>query len=83
VTAPVVVKTYTNSINGHWVRSESGATVKDINPANREEILCEVQGSTPADMVHAMEAETTSEHSVKSSSLAENSQSSSRMRRTN
>jgi hypothetical protein len=33
VTAPVVVKTYTNSINGHWVRSESDATLKDINPA--------------------------------------------------
>ena len=56
VTAPVAVKTYGNYIDGHWVTAESRATLKDINPANREEILCEVQDSTPADVARAMDA---------------------------
>ena len=56
VTAQLAVKTYGNYINGRWVTSESGTTLKDINPANREEVLCEVQDSTPADVAHAMEA---------------------------
>jgi aldehyde dehydrogenase (NAD+) len=50
------VRTFSNYINGHWVTSESGATLPNINPANKEEIVCKVQASTPADVVRAIEA---------------------------
>ena len=56
VTAQVAVKIFGNYINGRWVSSESNATLKNINPANRDEVLCEVQDSTPADAASAIEA---------------------------
>jgi aldehyde dehydrogenase (NAD+) len=59
VTAQVAVKTYDNYINGRWVPSASNATLKNINPANREDVLCEVQDSTTADVGRAMEAAAT------------------------
>jgi aldehyde dehydrogenase (NAD+) len=52
----ISVKTFSNYIGGRFVASESGATLKDINPARRDEILCEVQASTPADVAKAMDA---------------------------
>ena len=59
VTAQVAVKTYDNYINGRWVPSASNATLKNINPANREDVLCEVQEFTTADVGRAMEAAAT------------------------
>jgi acyl-CoA reductase-like NAD-dependent aldehyde dehydrogenase len=56
VTTQAAVKTYGNYINGSWVTSDSGATLQDMNPANREDLLCEVQDSTPADVDLAMQA---------------------------
>lgn len=50
------VKTFGNYINGGWVASGSGATSPNLNPANKHEILCEVQVSTPAEVALAMEA---------------------------
>ena len=50
------VRTLGNYINGRFVNAQSGATLRDVNPANTEEILCEMQASTPADVVLAMEA---------------------------
>ena len=59
VTTQTAVKTYGNYINGLWVTAESGTTLKNINPANREQIICEVQNSTPFDVAQAMEAAAT------------------------
>jgi acyl-CoA reductase-like NAD-dependent aldehyde dehydrogenase len=56
VTTQTAVKTYGNYINGLWVTAESGTTLKNINPANRDQVLCEVQNSTPLDVAQAMEA---------------------------
>ena len=56
VTAQLAVKTYGNYINGRWLPSDSGKMLKDINPANRDEVLCEVQDSTPGDVGRAMDA---------------------------
>ncbi len=56
VTAQLAVNTYGNYINGRWLPSDSGKMLKDINPANRDEVLCEVQDSTPADVGRAMDA---------------------------
>ena len=36
--------------------SRSGQTVPDINPADRDEVLCRAQESLPDDVVDAMEA---------------------------
>jgi aldehyde dehydrogenase (NAD+) len=58
VTGQTEVKTFGNYINGRFSPSESGATLRDMNPAHREEILCEVQASTTADVAQAMEAAT-------------------------
>ena len=43
VKTQTAVKTYGNYINGLWVTAESGTTLKNINPANREQTICEVQ----------------------------------------
>ncbi len=41
------VRTLGNYINGRSVDSQSGVTLRNINPANAEDILCEVQASRP------------------------------------
>jgi len=56
VTAQTAVKTYSNYINGRWVVSDSKAVLQNINPANRDEILCEVQESIPSDVARAVDA---------------------------
>lgn len=43
-------RVFGNYINGAWVTSGSGATSPDYNPANKHELICEVQASTPADV---------------------------------
>ena len=50
------IRTFSNYINGCWVTSESGATLPNINPANKEEIICKVQASTPTDVIGAIGA---------------------------
>ena len=47
---------FENYIGGRWVASRSGQTVPDINPADRDEVLCRAQESLPDDAVDAMEA---------------------------
>jgi acyl-CoA reductase-like NAD-dependent aldehyde dehydrogenase len=56
VTKQTRVKTYENYVGGRWVGAASGATIPDINPADRDDILCEVQASTPVDVTSAMQA---------------------------
>ncbi|HUV05042.1 MAG TPA: aldehyde dehydrogenase family protein [Armatimonadota bacterium] len=50
------MKVFGNYINGKWVESASGKTTPNINPADKEEIICEVQASVPEDVDKAMEA---------------------------
>ena len=40
------IPTLKNYINGKWVSSSSGKTVKNINPANTNEVLCNTPLST-------------------------------------
>ena len=42
----IVVSTVKNFINGTWVASTSGRTVPNINPANTDEVLCQIPLST-------------------------------------
>ncbi len=56
VAGQIGVRTFENYVGGHWMRCRSGATVPDINPADRDEVLCEVQASSPEDVGDAMEA---------------------------
>ena len=56
VNETTAVRTFNNYINGRSVPSEAGTTLPNINPANKEEIVCKVQVSTPDDGVRAMEA---------------------------
>jgi betaine-aldehyde dehydrogenase len=49
------LKTYLNYINGQWVASRTGKTIKNINPATQEEIAL-VQESGESDMQDAIEA---------------------------
>ncbi len=50
------VRTFENYIGGRWVSCSSGRTVPDVNPADRDEILCEAQASSPSDVDDAMQA---------------------------
>ncbi len=45
-----------NYIGGDWVESVSGKTSENINPANRDEVICEVQASIPPDAENAFAA---------------------------
>jgi aldehyde dehydrogenase (NAD+) len=50
------LNTLKNYINGNWVNSISGQTSDNINPANKSEVLCQVQSSTIEDANTAIEA---------------------------
>ncbi len=53
VSAPTTVRNY---INGKWNRSASGKTALNINPANKEEILCYTPLSTREETKEAIAA---------------------------
>ncbi len=46
---------FKNYINGRWVNSSSGKTLKDINPANQE-VVCVVPQSNAKDVDHAVKS---------------------------
>ncbi|MBN2043083.1 MAG: aldehyde dehydrogenase family protein [Candidatus Aenigmarchaeota archaeon] len=50
-----MAKTYSNYIDGKWVKSESGKTFDNINPATGE-MLCRFQASTQKDVLKAVTA---------------------------
>ena len=50
------VKTYHNYIGGEWVKSESGATFDNVNPADTSDIVGRFPKSTPADVNAAVSA---------------------------
>jgi len=50
------VAEFRNFINGEWVRSSSGATSENRNPADRSQVLGVFQKSGAADVVKAVEA---------------------------
>jgi aldehyde dehydrogenase (NAD+) len=50
------MKVFKNYINGKWVKSASGKTSKNYNPANKDEVICEVQASLVEDAEAAMQA---------------------------
>ena len=47
-----------NYINGRWIDSVSGQRGRCVNPANRDETVCEAQASVPQDVEQAMAAAT-------------------------
>jgi len=47
---------YRNYINGEWVRSKSGRTFENRNPANREDLIGTFQESSADDLNDAVEA---------------------------
>ncbi|HSP33969.1 MAG TPA: aldehyde dehydrogenase family protein [Thermoanaerobaculia bacterium] len=47
---------YRNYINGEWVRSKSGKTFENRNPANREDLIGTFQDSTADDLNAAVDA---------------------------
>ena len=54
------MKKFRNYLNGHqWTASLSGKISRDINPADRDEVICEVQSSVIADVELAMAAAST------------------------
>ena len=50
------MRTLQNYINGSWVDSVSGRRGRCVNPADREEVVCEAQASVPEDVEQAMAA---------------------------
>jgi len=50
------MRVFGNYINGKWVESASRKTAPNINPADKDEIICEVQASAPEDVNRAMKA---------------------------
>ena len=50
------MSTYRNFINGKWVKSASGKTVSNINPANTDDVLGEVPLATRDEARSAVEA---------------------------
>ncbi|MEW5923383.1 MAG: aldehyde dehydrogenase family protein [Candidatus Zixiibacteriota bacterium] len=50
------VKEYKNYIGGEWVKSKSGKTFENINPANKDEVVGIFQKSTPEDVNAAVAA---------------------------
>ncbi|MBA9026032.1 MULTISPECIES: alpha-ketoglutaric semialdehyde dehydrogenase GucD [Bacillaceae] len=51
-----IENTFKNFINNEWIDSASQATLKSINPANKEEVVGFVQNSTKADLDQAVQA---------------------------
>jgi len=49
-------RTYTNFINGEWVRSATGNTFENVNPADRDELIGYFQKSGPQDVEAAISA---------------------------
>src|SRR5512142_175794 len=47
---------YRNYVNGEWVRSKSGKTFENRNPANREDLIGTFQDSNAADVNAAVDA---------------------------
>jgi acyl-CoA reductase-like NAD-dependent aldehyde dehydrogenase len=45
-----------NYIGGQWIESTSRSLRQSFNPANREELVCNIQDSNPADAVAAIQA---------------------------
>ncbi|HZG70450.1 MAG TPA: alpha-ketoglutaric semialdehyde dehydrogenase GucD [Chondromyces sp.] len=56
MTTTIETKTYLNYINGEWVPSISNETEKSINPADRRDIVGQIQKSTIEDLNRAVEA---------------------------
>lgn len=56
VNTATAIETFGNYIDGQWVASVTGTTLPNINPAHRDEVLCQVQASTPEDVARAMAA---------------------------
>jgi alpha-ketoglutaric semialdehyde dehydrogenase len=52
----VIVLRFKNYINGKWVDSASKQTIKDINPANKNEVVCVVPKSNAKDVDLAVKA---------------------------
>ena len=67
-------KTYLNLINGKWIKSGSGKTFADINPANSGEVVGFFQESTPSDLEKAVSSAATAFDKWRLSSLAEREQ---------
>lgn len=49
-------QTYSNFINGEWVKAASGKTDASINPANRNEVVGHVPASGVEDLNQAVAA---------------------------
>lgn len=49
-------KTFLNFINGEWVASSNGEVISSINPANKNEVVGQVQMSTKEDLDRAVAA---------------------------
>lgn len=50
------MKSFGNYIGGKWTRSVTGKTSPNINPANRDQVVCEVQASNQQDVLAAFAA---------------------------
>lgn len=50
------MKVYGNYINGKWTESASGKTTSNINPADSEKVICQVQASIVEDAEQAIGA---------------------------
>mgnify|MGYP001952858716 CR=1 FL=1 len=50
------METYLNFINGEWVPTETGKTLRSINPANRDEVVGLIQDSNRNDLNRAVAA---------------------------
>ncbi len=51
-----MAKAYGNLINGRWMDSSDGGTIKSVNPANTEDVVGVVPASTKEDVDMAVEA---------------------------
>jgi len=50
------VGTFSNYIDGTWIPSRSGRTFKNLNPANRDDVIGSFQDSSPEDVESAVRA---------------------------
>ncbi|MCE5198074.1 MAG: aldehyde dehydrogenase family protein [Armatimonadota bacterium] len=60
-----------NYINGKWVDSVSGKTSDNINPANKNKVICQVQASVVEDANAAVEAASSAFDSWRKTSIPE------------
>ncbi|MBM7570319.1 alpha-ketoglutaric semialdehyde dehydrogenase GucD [Aquibacillus albus] len=67
----VAAKTYMNYVNGVWKESTSNETIASYNPANKHEVVGNVQNSTREDLEEAIQAAKQAEKSWKKLSGAE------------